>query len=182
MSKDTIHNHNTFTWFLFLSHFLQLLNQFENTGPPPADREKIKSLPTVQITEEHVGEWHTNRLCLFPLCCGRVWGKSWLIEAKINSLMVTFCCYLVPDENSPSAQCMTLYWQWTQHRLVWLVLPLQTPGSHLHGVFLYLPDFKLSVAIMYCLGRCPVTQIHKGKTQGFDTACSGGIKGWVLAL
>ncbi|XP_035277926.1 E3 ubiquitin-protein ligase RNF126-like [Anguilla anguilla] len=33
----------------------QLLNQFENTGPPPADKEKIKSLPTVQITEEHVG-------------------------------------------------------------------------------------------------------------------------------
>ncbi|XP_071377622.1 E3 ubiquitin-protein ligase RNF126-like isoform X1 [Centroberyx affinis] len=32
----------------------QLLNQFENTGPPPADRDKIKSLPTVQITEEHV--------------------------------------------------------------------------------------------------------------------------------
>nr|XP_020471866.1 E3 ubiquitin-protein ligase RNF126-like isoform X2 [Monopterus albus] len=33
----------------------QLLNQFENTGPPPADREKIKSLPTISITEEHVG-------------------------------------------------------------------------------------------------------------------------------
>ncbi|KAL2096780.1 hypothetical protein ACEWY4_005987 [Coilia grayii] len=33
----------------------QLLNQFENTGPPPADREKIKSLPTIQITQEHVG-------------------------------------------------------------------------------------------------------------------------------
>ncbi|XP_016352774.1 E3 ubiquitin-protein ligase RNF126-like [Sinocyclocheilus anshuiensis] len=33
----------------------QLLNQFENTGPPPADKEKIKSLPTVQITQEHVG-------------------------------------------------------------------------------------------------------------------------------
>ncbi|XP_051943200.1 E3 ubiquitin-protein ligase RNF126-like isoform X1 [Hippocampus zosterae] len=32
----------------------QLLNQFENTGPPPADRERIKSLPTVSITEEHV--------------------------------------------------------------------------------------------------------------------------------
>ncbi|CAG01377.1 unnamed protein product [Tetraodon nigroviridis] len=32
----------------------QLLNQFENTGPPPADVDKIKSLPTVQITEEHV--------------------------------------------------------------------------------------------------------------------------------
>ncbi|XP_030228245.1 E3 ubiquitin-protein ligase RNF126 [Gadus morhua] len=32
----------------------QLLNQFENTGPPPADIDKIKSLPTVQVTEEHV--------------------------------------------------------------------------------------------------------------------------------
>uniref|UniRef100_A0A3Q2UP70 RING-type E3 ubiquitin transferase n=1 Tax=Fundulus heteroclitus TaxID=8078 RepID=A0A3Q2UP70_FUNHE len=32
----------------------QLLNQFEITGPPPADRDKIKSLPTVQITAEHV--------------------------------------------------------------------------------------------------------------------------------
>uniref|UniRef100_A0A4W6C5A8 RING-type E3 ubiquitin transferase n=1 Tax=Lates calcarifer TaxID=8187 RepID=A0A4W6C5A8_LATCA len=32
----------------------QLLNQFENTGPPPADRDKIKSLPTVQVTDEHV--------------------------------------------------------------------------------------------------------------------------------
>lgn len=32
----------------------QLLNQFENTGPPPADRDKIKTLPTVQITDEHV--------------------------------------------------------------------------------------------------------------------------------
>ncbi|KAI5092799.1 E3 ubiquitin-protein ligase RNF126, partial [Silurus meridionalis] len=34
----------------------QLLNQFENTGPPPADREKIKNLPTIQITDEHVGD------------------------------------------------------------------------------------------------------------------------------
>ncbi|XP_067086686.1 E3 ubiquitin-protein ligase RNF126-like [Osmerus mordax] len=33
----------------------QLLNQFENTGPPPADREKIKTLPCIHITEEHVG-------------------------------------------------------------------------------------------------------------------------------
>lgn len=33
----------------------QLLNQFENTGPPPADRDKIKSLPTIQITQEQVG-------------------------------------------------------------------------------------------------------------------------------
>ncbi|XP_028906495.1 E3 ubiquitin-protein ligase RNF126 isoform X1 [Ornithorhynchus anatinus] len=33
----------------------QLLNQFENTGPPPADKEKIQALPTVKITEEQVG-------------------------------------------------------------------------------------------------------------------------------
>uniref|UniRef100_A0A8C3K5D9 RING-type E3 ubiquitin transferase n=1 Tax=Calidris pygmaea TaxID=425635 RepID=A0A8C3K5D9_9CHAR len=32
----------------------QLLNQFENTGPPPADKEKIQALPTVQIAQEHV--------------------------------------------------------------------------------------------------------------------------------
>ncbi|KAF5913148.1 hypothetical protein HPG69_006199 [Diceros bicornis minor] len=31
----------------------QLLNQFENTGPPPADKEKIQALPTVPVTEEH---------------------------------------------------------------------------------------------------------------------------------
>lgn len=39
---------------LFLLVF-QLLNQFENTGPPPADKEKIQALPTVPVTEEHVG-------------------------------------------------------------------------------------------------------------------------------
>ncbi|KAK1790907.1 hypothetical protein P4O66_014745, partial [Electrophorus voltai] len=49
----------------------QLLNQFENTGPPPADREKIKSLPTVQITEEHVGEWRTAPSVRWP-CRGLV--------------------------------------------------------------------------------------------------------------
>lgn len=33
----------------------QLLNQFESTGPPPADKERIQALPTVPVTEEHVG-------------------------------------------------------------------------------------------------------------------------------
>ncbi|XP_060037419.1 E3 ubiquitin-protein ligase RNF126 isoform X2 [Erinaceus europaeus] len=31
----------------------QLLNQFENTGPPPADKDRIQALPTVPVTEEH---------------------------------------------------------------------------------------------------------------------------------
>ncbi|XP_051033412.1 E3 ubiquitin-protein ligase RNF126 isoform X2 [Phodopus roborovskii] len=35
----------------------QLLNQFENTGPPPADKEKIQALPTVPVTEEHAQGW-----------------------------------------------------------------------------------------------------------------------------
>ncbi|XP_061220368.1 E3 ubiquitin-protein ligase RNF115 isoform X3 [Neopsephotus bourkii] len=33
----------------------QLLGQLENTGPPPADKEKISSLPTVTVTQEQVG-------------------------------------------------------------------------------------------------------------------------------
>ncbi|XP_038624241.1 E3 ubiquitin-protein ligase RNF115 isoform X1 [Tachyglossus aculeatus] len=32
----------------------QLLGQLENTGPPPADKEKITSLPTVTVTQEQV--------------------------------------------------------------------------------------------------------------------------------
>ena len=38
-------------------HFVpaQLLGQLENTGPPPADKEKISSLPTVAVTQDQVG-------------------------------------------------------------------------------------------------------------------------------
>ena len=31
------------------------MNQLEGTGPPPAPKEKIDSLPTIVVTEEHVG-------------------------------------------------------------------------------------------------------------------------------
>ncbi|XP_068090156.1 E3 ubiquitin-protein ligase RNF126 isoform X2 [Hyperolius riggenbachi] len=41
----------------------QLLNQFENTGPPPADNEKIQALPTIQITDEHVGSGLDCSVC-----------------------------------------------------------------------------------------------------------------------
>lgn len=44
-----------FPFLLFLS--LQLLGQLENTGPPPADKEKISSLPTVTVTQEQVGKF-----------------------------------------------------------------------------------------------------------------------------
>nr|XP_040027370.1 E3 ubiquitin-protein ligase RNF126-like [Gasterosteus aculeatus aculeatus] len=46
----------------------QLLNQFENTGPPPADRERIKNLPTVTITEEHVGAGLECPVCKEDYC------------------------------------------------------------------------------------------------------------------
>lgn len=34
---------------------IQLLGQIENTGPPPAEKEKISSLPTIIITQEQAG-------------------------------------------------------------------------------------------------------------------------------
>lgn len=48
----------------FALFYMQLLNQFENTGPPPADKERIKGLPTISITEEHVGMCITFLLLL----------------------------------------------------------------------------------------------------------------------
>ncbi|KAM8839328.1 E3 ubiquitin-protein ligase RNF126-B-like isoform 3-T3 [Synchiropus picturatus] len=33
----------------------ELLNLFGNVGPPPADRDRINTIPTVTITEEHMG-------------------------------------------------------------------------------------------------------------------------------
>lgn len=41
--------------------FVQLLGQLENTGPPPAEKEKISSLPTVSISQEQAGQ------CFRPL-------------------------------------------------------------------------------------------------------------------
>lgn len=35
---------------------VQLLGQFENTGPPPAEKEKISSLPTVHVSQEQAGQ------------------------------------------------------------------------------------------------------------------------------
>ena len=37
---------------------VQLLGQFENTGPPPAEKDKISSLPTVHISQEQAGQPH----------------------------------------------------------------------------------------------------------------------------
>lgn len=64
--------------FFSLFFLVQLLNQFENTGPPPADKERIKSLPTISITEEHVGMCNTLLVLLkwfnseVGFCCVRV--------------------------------------------------------------------------------------------------------------
>lgn len=45
-----------FFFFLNLISFVQLLGQFENTGPPPAEKEKISSLPTVIVSQEQAGQ------------------------------------------------------------------------------------------------------------------------------
>uniref|UniRef100_A0A674MA54 RING-type E3 ubiquitin transferase n=1 Tax=Takifugu rubripes TaxID=31033 RepID=A0A674MA54_TAKRU len=39
----------------FIEELSEERRYFENTGPPPADKERIKSLPIISITEEHVG-------------------------------------------------------------------------------------------------------------------------------
>ncbi|XP_063076609.1 E3 ubiquitin-protein ligase RNF126-A-like isoform X2 [Engraulis encrasicolus] len=40
-----------------------LLNQFENSGPPPADREAIRRLPTIEITQQHVASGLECSVC-----------------------------------------------------------------------------------------------------------------------
>lgn len=34
----------------------QMLNQMENSGPPPLSKEKIKDIPSIEITDEHVDQ------------------------------------------------------------------------------------------------------------------------------
>lgn len=34
----------------------QMLNQMENSGPPPLAKEKIKEIPIIEIAEEHVAQ------------------------------------------------------------------------------------------------------------------------------
>ena len=40
-----------------ISAVLQLLGQLENAGPPPASADAIKNIPTVTITQEHLGKY-----------------------------------------------------------------------------------------------------------------------------
>lgn len=48
---------STHSFFIVELHILlhQLLEQLENTGPPPAEKEMISSLPTVCISQEQTG-------------------------------------------------------------------------------------------------------------------------------
>uniref|UniRef100_A0A8D2AUH2 E3 ubiquitin-protein ligase RNF115 n=1 Tax=Sciurus vulgaris TaxID=55149 RepID=A0A8D2AUH2_SCIVU len=54
----------------------QLLGQLENTGPPPADKEKITSLPTVTVTQEQVD---MGLEC--PVC-----KEDYTVEEKVRQL------------------------------------------------------------------------------------------------
>ena len=36
----------------------QLLNQMEGTGPPRMEKGEIGTVPTIKVTQEHIGEFH----------------------------------------------------------------------------------------------------------------------------
>ncbi|XP_076465844.1 E3 ubiquitin-protein ligase RNF115-like [Babylonia areolata] len=48
----------------------QLLNQLENSGPPPADHEKVEALPTVEITQEQVDKTMQCSVCMEDFVLG----------------------------------------------------------------------------------------------------------------
>ncbi|XP_072404960.1 E3 ubiquitin-protein ligase RNF115 isoform X2 [Chiloscyllium punctatum] len=54
----------------------QLLGQLENTGPPPADKDKITALPTVHITQEQID---SGLEC--PVC-----KEDYLLEEQVRQL------------------------------------------------------------------------------------------------
>ena len=45
----------------FFSFSLQLLNQLESSGAPPASAEKIDALPIVSVSQEQVGKCTVNQ-------------------------------------------------------------------------------------------------------------------------
>lgn len=40
----------------------QLLNQLDGTGPPPLPRKKIDEIPTIIVSQTHVGEYNFYKL------------------------------------------------------------------------------------------------------------------------
>uniref|UniRef100_A0AAR2LWX3 RING-type E3 ubiquitin transferase n=1 Tax=Pygocentrus nattereri TaxID=42514 RepID=A0AAR2LWX3_PYGNA len=83
----------------------QLLNQFENTGPPPADREKIKSLPTVQITEEHVAR-HVSSMQEEPEWAEHSHRSSRLIRNELLSFLVILFLFQFPQQRECCQQLL----------------------------------------------------------------------------
>ncbi|KAF6728975.1 E3 ubiquitin-protein ligase RNF126 [Oryzias melastigma] len=82
----------------------QLLNQFENTGPPPADRERIKSLPTITITQEHISAGLECPVCkedysvderVRQLPCNHLFHNDcivpWLEQVCMSSIDASHC-------------------------------------------------------------------------------------------
>ncbi|KAK2507038.1 hypothetical protein MC885_017041 [Smutsia gigantea] len=80
-----------------------LLNQFENTGPPPADKEKIQALPTVPVTEEHVG--NSPGLCGQPGAQLPPWVQGGQLGRPPGAALVGAAEKTLPK--SPG------HWQWS---------------------------------------------------------------------
>lgn len=68
----------------------QMLNQMENSGPPPLAKEKIQDIPRIEITDEQVGE---------KLQCSVCWENFEKMETvrklpcTVNSHVNTFVIY-----------------------------------------------------------------------------------------
>ncbi|ERE72376.1 E3 ubiquitin-protein ligase [Cricetulus griseus] len=103
----------------------QLLNQFENTGPPPADKEKIQALPTVPVTEEHVGSGLECPVCkddyalgesVRQLPCNHLFHDScivpWLEQIQKNS-WVRLCVSIGIGIDSDFAAVPVCHLTWT---------------------------------------------------------------------
>ncbi|ELW49744.1 Na(+)/H(+) exchange regulatory cofactor NHE-RF3, partial [Tupaia chinensis] len=77
----------------------QLLGQLENTGPPPADKEKITSLPTVTVTQEQVEmtSMFSPRECKLSKQEGKSYGFFLRIEKDTDGHLVR-----VVEKGSPA--------------------------------------------------------------------------------
>jgi len=67
---------------------VQLLNQWESPGSPPASKEDIDNLPLVTIAQEHIGMYSICSLHViisfdFKMCTNVIW-KCYLVQYKVQ--------------------------------------------------------------------------------------------------
>lgn len=73
----------------------QLLNQMDNTGPPPLEKDKISEIPTVEITSDQVTAKLQCSVCWEDFQVDEIVRKlpclvSYYFKSKYNSLFLLF--------------------------------------------------------------------------------------------